>query len=269
MDNAVLLPKEHLKAYLLRKITIEILDCINPNSVYLSGSTSGCPEIIFTIFIDTLYTHPETDLQLIADRILKPYDSVAYRLFSCNYARDAMQKGSLYLLTHCTLGKMVYASEASGRGFCLDEATVQTLLARIKEVFKKRMDKVNDYCVEVLQCIASGKYVEAVRLLHTILELLFKTAQSFLMGRELQSKSIPEHQDYIKIFAPSLGTLFDPTDETDVRLQMLLYSAFRNKPQLNVSRSDVEKLYQKVEWAQQEVARLFDECVLNCLNKRE
>ncbi|RWX00255.1 hypothetical protein [Flavobacterium cerinum] len=265
MDHVILLPKEHLKAYLIKKITIEILDCINPDSVYLSGSTTAAgPEIIFTIFIDTLYTRPETELQLIADRILKPYESVVYRLFSCDYARDAIQKGNLYLLTHCTFGTMVYAGEASGSGFSMDAVMVQTLLVRIKDGFKKRMDHAGAYAAAVLQYIESGKYADAVCLLHMILELLFKTAQSFLMGRELPSKSIPELQDYIKVFAPSLGTLFNPTDATEVRLQVLLYSAYRNKPHLDISKADAERLYQKATWAQQEVSRLFEGAIRDC-----
>ena len=268
MDHVILLPKEHLKAYLIKKITIELLDCINPDSVYLSGSTTAAgPEIIFTIFIDTLYTRPETDLQLIADRILKPYESVAYRLFSCDHARDAIQKGNLYLLSHCTFGTMVYGGEASGSGFSFDAVMVQMLLVRIKEGFKKRMDHVDAYAAVVLEYIASGKYVEAVCLLHMILELLFKTAQSFLMGRETQSKSIPELQDYIKVFAPSLGTLFNPTDETEVRLQLLLYSAYRNKPHLDISKADAERLYEKAIWAQQEVSRLFEAAIRDCDDK--
>jgi hypothetical protein len=144
---------------------------------------------------------------------------------------------------------------------------VQMLFLRIKEGFKKRMDHVDAYAVVVLEYIASGKYVEAVCLLHMILELLFKTAQSFLMGRESQSKSIPELQDYIKVFAPSLGTLFNPNDETEVRLQLLLYSAYRNKPHLDISKADTERLYEKALWAQQEVSRLFEAAIRDCGDK--
>ena len=267
MNHAILLPNEHLKAYLVKKITIEILDCINPDSVYLSGSTTAGPEIIFTIFIDTLYTRPETDLQLIADRILKPYESVAYRLFSCGYANDALQRGNLYLLSHCTLGKMVYGGEASRHDFQPDAVMVHTLLDRIKKGFKKQMDKVSDYFADVLLCVESGKYIEAVRVLYLIVELLFRTAQTFLMGRELQSKSIPEHQDYIKVFAPSLGILFNPADKAENRLQRLLYSASRHKAQPDISRTDVEQLCMKTVKAQQEVSRLFETGIHDCENK--
>jgi hypothetical protein len=267
MNHAILLPKEHLKVYLVKKITIEILDCINPDSVYLSGSTTAGPEIIFTIFIDTLYTRPETDLQLIADRILKPYESVAYRLFSYGYANDALQRGNLYLLTHCTFGNMVYASEAARHDFRPDKVMVHTLLDRIKKGFKKQMDKVGDYFADVLLCVESGKYIEAVRVLYIIVELLFRTAESFLMGRELQSRSIPEHQDYIKVFAPSLGTLFNPADKTENRLQRLLYSALRHKSQPDISRTEVEQLSLKAVKAQQEVSRLFEAAILDCENK--
>lgn len=267
MDHVVLLPKEHLKVYLIKKITIEILDCINPDSVYLSGSTTTGPEIVFTIFIDTMFTRPETDLQLIADRILKPYESVAYRLFSCNHAEDLLHRGNLYLLTHCTLGKLVYASETSGHALYPDATMVSGLLVRIKKWFVKRKDKLNDYNADVSRFVELEKYIEAVCLLHKMLELLFKTAESFLMGRELQSKAISEHQNYIRVFAPSLGGLFNTANEADDRLQLLLHSAYRDRPHLNISRTDVERLCLKVEWAQQEVSGLFEAATLNCEDK--
>lgn len=271
MNHYLLIPPEHPQQHLLGKLCEQLLEAINADSIYLSlGNDQPIPEIIFTIFIDTTFTRLDNELLLPVERIFNDHSSMACRLFSCDYAEDALRKGNLYFLNHCTLGEKVYSNPSSSHTVHAEAALPNVLLPRAKKHFKSRIGKIEGRYTNFPKCLKYEKFIDAAYTLHQMLEQLFKAAELFLIGKEVFSKDMLEHQDAIRRFAPSLGTLFNTADEEEDRLQKLLYAtyvAYRKNERLDISRSDVEKLLSKTQFAKQEVERLFKESALLCFKK--
>lgn len=269
MRHYTLIPKDHPQAHLLEQLTNQVIDIVNVGEAYISVD-NGDPEIIFTFFIDTTYTRIDNELLLPLNRIFANYSSITYRIFSCDYAADAVRKGNLYFVRHCTLGSMIYANPSATHEVDPDGEIPGLLLPRAKKHFKRAMAKVDGRYTNFPKCLKYEKFLDGAYVLHQMMEQLFKFAESFIIGKEIFSKDMAEHQAELSRFAPSLAPLFDPADEEETRLQRLIlsaYQAYRSKDRLEIERKDLEKLLFKTQWLRQEVERLFKEAVANCYEK--
>ena len=271
MDHYVLKPRNHPHAHLLMLITNELLDFINADSVYYSlDNTAGGPEIIFSIFMHRDGTQIEADLFAVADRVFKPYPEIAYQILSCDYAEDALRKGNLFLLRHCTLGQLAFANPSADHAFYPEEATVSKLVRRASKHFKKRMEKVDAYLLDVPRAIKYENELEAAFIIHEAMQLLYKTATYFIMGRQYGAKSIAAQQLHLSKFAPSLSNLFQIGQEEESDLLEKLdacYWSYKRKQVHNVKLPDLEKLQEKVERLKDGVTILFDRMVSECTEK--
>lgn len=271
MDHYLLIPKGHPKAQLLTTLTEELLSVVNADTIFLSvDNTLAGYETLFTIIIDATFTDIDAELQSIADRIFTPYPDIGFRIFSNDYANDALIKGNLYFLIHTTLGEIIYSNPSSTCRFFPESSMLLPSINRAKKQYKRKQNGISGRFSDYPSCIKHEEFANAVFILHQMLEQLFKTASNFLMGKQNLAKDIGEQQKAIRMYAPSLAGLFDPNDEEESRLLKLLYEvyiAYRKKEKIVVSRHDTEKLLFKTQWAKQEVERLFKVCTLYCLNK--
>jgi hypothetical protein len=271
MNHYILTPEDHPQSHLLYKITDDLLRFINADSVYYSfdNKVTG-PETIFSIFLERDSAEISNDLFALADRTFKPYPEIAYQILSCNYAEDALRKGNLFILKNCTLGKFGYGHVDAGHPFYPEEAAVSKLLRRATKHFNKGMNKVNTYLIDVPRCIEYENYLEATFIIHKAMELLFKIASNFIMGKQYVSKSIAAQQMHLNVFAPSLSNLFhiDQEDESDL-LDALdsSYWNYKRKQPFKIKLPDLDKLQIKVDWLKNEVRRLFDETIAECEEK--
>jgi|GEM_PF-829954 len=271
MDHYVLKPENHPQSHLLMTITNELLDFINADSVYYSlDNTNGGPEIIFSIFMHRDSRQIEGDLFAVADRVFKPYPEIGYQILSCDYAEDALRKGNLFLLRHCTLGELAYANPSADHAFYPEEATVSKLVRRASKHFKKRMNKVDVYLLDVPRAIKHENYLEAAFIIHKAMELLYKTATNFIMGKQYVAKSIAAQQLHLSKFAPSLSNLFHIEQEAESDLLEKLdasYWSYKRKQVHNVKLPNLDKLQEKVERLKKEVKKLFDQMAAECAEK--
>jgi len=271
MDHYVLQPENHPQSHLLVTITNELLDFINADSVYYSlNNTNGGPEIIFSIFMHRDSIQIEGDLFAVADRVFKPYPEIGYQILSCDYAEDALRKGNLFLLRHCTLGELAYSNPSADHAFYPEEATVSKLVRRASKHFKKRMNKVDVYLLDVPRSIEYQNYLEAAFIIHKAMELLYKTSTNFIMGKQYVAKSIAAQQLHLSKFAPSLSNLFHIGQEAESDLLEKLdasYWSYKRKQVHNVKLPNLDKLQEKVERLKNEVTKLFDQMVAECTEK--
>ena len=271
MDHYVLKPENHPQSHLLMAITNELLDFINPDSVYYSlNNTNGGPEIIYSIFMHRDSMQIEGDLFAVADRVFKPYPEIGYQILSCDYAEDALRKGNLFLLRHCTLGELAYANPSANHAFYPEEAAVGKLVRRASKHFKKRMNKVDVYLLDVPRAIEYENDLEAAFIIHKAMELLYKTASNFMMGKQYVAKSIAAQQLHLSKFAPSLSNLFyvGQEDESDLLEKLdASYWSYKRKQVHNVKLPNLDKLQEKVERLKNEVKKLFDQMVAECIEK--
>jgi hypothetical protein len=272
MKHDVLIPEGHPQAHLLKKIGNQILDIVNPDSIFLSVDNSTCPETVFTLIIDTTYSRIDDDLLKPIERIFTNYPNIAFRMFSCDYADDGLRKGNLYFLNHCALGKMAHRNSDGIHPIFPETALAMDLLARTKKHYKRAMLKIEGRYTDLPKCLIYEEFQKAGYTLHQMLEQLFKAAELFLMGKQLFSKDLAEHQDYLRQFAPSLANLFNVADAEEDRLLKLLYAcyvAYRKNDRFEPKRKDIEVLLFKTQLARQEVEKLFKESIQNCVSKAQ
>jgi len=270
MRHDVLIPEGHPRAHLLEKLTNKILDVINPDSIFLSVNNKTSPETVFTIIMDTTFSRIDNELLLPLERIFANYDNIAFRVYSCEYTADGLRKGNLYFLNHCTLGEVAFSNPSAIHPYFPEAALAIDLLARTKKQYKRNMSKIEGRYTDFPKCLKYEEFLKATYILHQMLEQLFKAAELFLMGKQLFTKDLSEHQGYLRQFAPSLANLFNVADEEEDRLLKLLYKAYtahRNNERFEPRRADVERLLFKTQWAKQEVEKLFKESIRNCINK--
>ncbi|GEP52137.1 hypothetical protein FNO01nite_28090 [Flavobacterium noncentrifugens] len=271
MDHYVLKPRNHPQSHLLMLITNELLDFINADSVYYSlDNTGGGPKIIFSIFMHRDSMQIEGDLFAVADRVFKPYPEIAYQILSCDYAEDALRKGNLFLLRHCTLGELAYANPSADHAFYPEEATVSKLVRRAAKHFKKHMNKVDVCLLDVPRSIEYQNDLEAAFTIHKAMQLLYKTATHFIMGKPYAAKSIAAQQLHLSKFAPSLSNLFQIGQEEESDLLEKLdecYWSYKRKQVHNVKLPDLGKVQEKVARLKDEVQKMFDQMVAECTEK--
>ncbi|KGO85989.1 hypothetical protein Q765_13070 [Flavobacterium rivuli WB 3.3-2 = DSM 21788] len=272
MKHDVLIPEGHPQAHLLEKIGNQILDIVNPDSIFLSVDNNSCPETIFTLIIDTTYSRIDDDLLQPLERIFANHPDIAFRVFSCDYADDGLRKGNLYFLNHCALGKMAHRNSDGIHPIFPETTLAMDLLARTKKHYNRAMLKIEGRYTDFPKCLIYEEFQKAGYTLHQMLEQLFKAAELFLMGKQLFSKDLAEHQDYLRQFAPSLANLFNVADSEEDRLLKLLYTcyvAYRKSDRFEPQRKDIEALLFKTQLAKQEVEKLFKESIQNCADKAQ
>jgi len=272
MKHDVLIPDGHPQAHLLEKPSNQILDVVNTDSIFLSVDNSTCPETVFTIIIDTTYSRIDDDLLQPLERIFTKHPNIAFKVFSCDYADDGLRKGNLYFLNHCALGEMAHRNSDGIHPIFPETALAMDLLARTKKHYKHAMLRIEGRYTDFPKCLIYEEFQKAGYTLHQMLEQLFKAAELFLMGKQLFSKDLAEHQDYLRQFAPSLANLFNVADEEEDRLLKLLYTcyvAYRKKDRFEPKRTDIEALLFKTQLARQEVEKLFKESIQNCVIKAQ
>ncbi|NUY80484.1 hypothetical protein HUK80_06220 [Flavobacterium sp. MAH-1] len=271
MNHYILTPEDHPGSHLIEKAIDETLGFINADCVYLSVNNQCGPETIVTFYMDKDSTQL-AELEVLADKVFAKYPAFAYRLFSCDYAEDALRKGNLFMVRHVALGSVAYANPEGGHPFFPEAAMPNRLITRAKKLFKKRLQKCDRILSDYVRCIEHENFTEAVFVLHRALEVLYKTGANFLTGRPLVSKSIAVQQENIRTFAPALGHLFDPAGEEECFLLEQLdktYPAMKRRrfPEPKFKREDVGKILAKVALAKKEVERLFAEAVGECFRK--
>lgn len=221
-----------------------------------------------TYLVDTTYIRIDNDLYLPLNEFFKAYPTIMYRAFSCDYAADAIRKGNLYFLEHCLLGEKLFS--ASDSQMSLDELNPTILLPRAKKLFKKVMSKIDGRYASFPKLLRNEKYLDAAYVLHQMLEQLYKAAELFLLGKQLFTKDIVEHQQSLISVAPALAKLFDvENNEQNALLHLInsVYIAYQRRDSLDISRQQVEQILYRTQQVRQDIEKLFKEKIAVCYNK--
>lgn len=249
----------------INEIIEQSLAVINAAEVYFS---TGEHNQQLTYLVDTTYVRIDNDLHIPLNDFFKAYPTITYRVFSCDYAADALRKGNLYFLEHCLLGKKLFSASDSQIAF--DETNPAILLPRAKKLFKKAMGKIDGRYASFPKLLRNEKYLDAAYVLHQMFEQLYKAAELFLLGKQLFTKDIAGHQQSLISVSPTLAKLFDVENKEQNTLLDLInsvYIAYQRRDSLDVSRQQIEQILYKTQYARQEIEKLFKDKIALCYNK--
>lgn len=269
MSHYIIIPEEYPKAQQLQTVTEQLLGCLTAGTIYYSfGCLPEGKEVLITILLDKEQGFVERELYPAASAVFQNYPEFAFALFSCDYAEDALRKGSLYFLQHCTLGKFAYSNCEIGHPVYPEEAVVMLSVRRARKLFKRSTERINSTLYDFSRCLEYENLTEAFYILHRALELLFKQAAILLKGKAIVSKSIALQQDNLRMHAPEMGSLFDPANEAEQELMAMLddnYWNFKRKRRLSgLPKNEARAVVEKVQLMQAFVKKRFEGAASNC-----
>jgi len=269
MSHYIIIPEDYPKAQQLQTATEKLLKCLTAGTIYYSFDfLPKGKEVLITILIDKEHWQLDRELLPVASSVFQNYPEFGFELFSCDYAEDALRKGNLYFLQHCTLGKFAYSNCEIGHPVYPDEAIVMLSVRRAIKLFKRSTEKINSILFDFSKCLDYENLTEAFYILHRALELLFKQAAILLKGKALVSKSIALQQDNLRQHAPEMASLFDPANATEQELLTMLddnYWNYKRKKKLpGVPKREARTVVEKVQRMQQFVKKRFETATANC-----
>jgi len=269
MSHYIIIPEDYPKVQQLQVATEKLLTCLTAGTIYYSFDfLPKGKEVLISILIDKGHWQVERELFPVASSVFQNYPEFGFELFSCDYAEDALRKGNLYFLQHCTLGKFAYANCEIGHPVYPDEAIVMLSVRRARKLFKRSTERINSILFDFSRCLEYENLTEAFYILHRALELLFKQAAIILKGKALVSKSIALQQENLRLHAPEMASLFDPEDAEEHQLLKMLddnYRNFKRKKKLpGVLRNEARAVVEKVQLMQQFVKQRFEAAAANC-----
>ncbi len=269
MSHYIIIPEDYSKVQQLQTAIEKLLTCLTAGTIYYSFDfLPDGKEVLISILINKEHWQVERELYPVASSVFQNYPEFGFELFSCDYAEDALRKGNLYFLQHCTLGKFAYANCEIGHPVYPDEAIVMLSVQRARKLFKRSTEKIKSILFDFSRCLEYENLTEAFYILHRALELLFKQAAILLKGKALVSKSIALQQDNLRQHAPEMASLFDPANATEQELLTMLddnYWNFKRKKKLaGVPKNEARAVVEKVMLMQKYVKQRFEAAAANC-----
>lgn len=118
--------------------------------------------------------------------------------------------------------------------------------------------------------IEKNNLSHAAYMLHQYIELWFRYAALFTMGKERKSHSVKELQTYMKPFAPELGNLFNTYIEVEQNLLRLLDDAYittRYENNYYINQEQIHKILEKANIMESLATLMFKNKLDTCIVK--
>lgn len=216
------------------------------------------------------------ELSSMVAKIFQEETDFLYRIFSFEYAQQQLKEENLFFVHGCTWNKVIFhTSNAELDSFCEYHVPEKTL-SIIQSTFEKECHKMSAFFDGATFFIEKNNLSHAAYMLHQCIELWFRHAAFFTMGKERKSHSIRELQTYIKIFAPTLGNLFNTEIEEEQNLLKLLddaYIATRYENNYHINLEQIHKIKEKANKIESITTLLFknrlDACTKLVANPKE
>src|SRR5690606_2449503 len=123
--------------------------------------------------------------------------------YTLDYARQEYEAGNLFFISNWALGQAVHAKADGLDARCHAGPATEKLFELAISNFRNDIHKINAFRDGSDFYFQKNNYPQAAFLLHQAIELLFRTAERFLVGRSKIEHRLWEHQRYVAEFAPS------------------------------------------------------------------
>ncbi|MCG2417956.1 HEPN domain-containing protein [Aequorivita sp. F47161] len=203
---------------------------------------------MLTIIVSEYACNPNTFEK--ADALLKGHAQLRHRIYTQSYAMEQIEVGNLFFIENLLLGRMVYGQPELEFPFMTPALCLNDLIGRSKRAFDKELKKIDAFNEGASSHFEKGHYAQSTFAYHQTIELLFRTAECGLMGRNKITHRLREHQAYCDGFIPVLASFFDPNAEEEVAVLKLLdqsYCAARYQSDFEPTLEAIDMLYYKTE----------------------
>jgi len=257
------------------QIITRLISLLEIKYVYESRiETEGLFKPLIIVILQGNSSSLSKELSSMVAKIFQEETDFLYRIFSFEYAQQQLKVDNLFFVHGCTLEYLIYNNpDVEFDSFHEYQITEKTL-SNIQSAFKKEHSKIVAFLDGASFFIEKNNLSHAAYMLHQYIELWFRYAALFIMGKERKSHSIKELQTYIKAFASELGNLFNTEIEEELSLLKLLDDAYittRYENNYHINLDQIHKIIQKANTIESIATNLFKSKIEAChkdLNKQ-
>ncbi|GLU43284.1 HEPN domain-containing protein [Allomuricauda sp. NBRC 101325] len=274
MTHGTNIPENFERAEELSELLHSILNIITIDRAFLSKKQiEGNTEYYFlTLFVDVNNDPLPNEIRSLVAKKGKKHPDFRIRVYTENQSEIGLERGALYFLEHCCLGKTVFAHPEGENIMDYSTMAHQTLMKRAACYHKSELGKVNAFANTADILIKEGDYAIATFNMHQAFELSFRFIEQMCIGRSMVTHSIISHINYCKHFFPTLQPLMEPSEPTHNELLLLLehaYSVSRYGNEFEISKVQVKAIQTQMKDFIQEVEFIFQRHLDQCKDRIE
>lgn len=268
MGHRIDIPEGFWEAGQLGNTVNRLLDLAHAEALFLSTErVDDYRYCLVTVLIDDRTERVPHELYTKVPTFFKGHPDVECRIYGTNYAKNELLQGNPFFVHSFSMGAFVHYSGIHAHSFTTHPLPVFDLLQKGKAGFEKEMAKVRSFLDGADFYILNKKQPQGAFTLHLAIELLFRTVEKFMVGKEKICHYIGNHQNYIKPFVPTLGKLFDLAIGQEAALLQLLDRAYvevRYGDGYQITNGELNTIHAKATWMYKEVGRLFADKFRKC-----
>ena len=274
MTHGTNIPKHFEKSEELSELLDSILNIITIDRAFLSKKQiEGNIEYYFlTLFVDINNDPLPNEIRSLIAKKGKKHPDFRIRVYTENQSETGLERGSLYFLEHCCLGKIVFAHPEGENIMDYSTMAYETLMKRATRYHKSELAKVNAFANTANILIKDGDYAIATFNMHQAFELSFRFIEQMCIGRSMITHSIISHINYCKQFFPTLQPFLESSDIKNNELLLLLehaYSVARYGNEFEITKVQTKTIQSQMKEFIQEVESIFQKHLDQCKNQIE
>jgi len=269
MTHGTNIPKHFEKSEELSELLDSILNIITIDRAFLSKKQiEGNIEYYFlTLFVDVNNDPLPNEIRSLVAKKGKKHPDFRIRVYTENQSETGLERGSLYFLEHCCLGKTVFAHPEGENIMDYSTMAYETLMKRATRYHKSELAKVNAFANTANILIKDGDYAIATFNMHQAFELSFRFIEQMCIGRSMITHSIISHINYCKQFFPTLQPFLESSDIKNNEQLLLLehaYSVARYGNEFEITKVQTKTIQSQMKEFIQEVESIFHRHLDQC-----
>jgi len=274
MTHGTNIPKHFEKAEELSELLDSILNIITIDRAFLSRKQNeGNSKYYFlTLFVDVNNDPLPNEIRSLVAKKGKKHPDFRIRVYTENQSETGLERGALYFLEHCCLGRTVFAHPEGENIMDYSTMAYNTLIKRASRYHRSELAKVNAFANTADILIKEGDYAIATFNMHQAFELSFRFIEQMCIGRSMVTHSIISHINYCKHFFPTLQPFLETSELKSNELLLLLehaYSVARYGNEFEITKIQTKTIQSKMKDFIQEVESIFTRHLEQCKNQIE
>tara|TARA_R110002051_G_scaffold15064_2_gene47628 strand:+ start:22517 stop:23680 length:1164 start_codon:yes stop_codon:yes gene_type:complete len=235
-----------------------------------------CSKSLIIIVLKRNCSYLTNELSAMVAKIFQEETDFLYRIFSFEYAQQQLKEENLFFVLGCTWDKVIFHTSIAELDSFYEYHIPEKTISIIQSTFEKECHKMAAFFDGATFFMEKNNLSHAAYMLHQYIELWFRHAALFTMGKERKSHCIKELQTYIKPFVPELGNLFNTEIEEEQNLLRLLDDAYittRYENNYHINKEQVHKIIEKANSVESLATLLFknklDACIVQASKPKE
>ena len=243
---------------MLKGISVKIKEVEDVGLVYFVEDPIEGVIITFIIKEDSVMNQPEISYKV--EKALEDLPNLRYRIYSFTYAQEELEKGNLYFIKNCGLGRLIYNSSTSEKTLCRKKEKIELLLKKATSYLEREIDRINSFTEGISFYRKRKEWAGAAFLIHQKIEWLYRCLETFAMGKPLICHKIKNHIGYAHPFIFGAGPIFNTARRDDLQLLEVLdraYTESRYHSAYDVTKREIKRLAERAEMMEHQVREIF------------